>query len=166
MVIFMFKKYNWQQLIYKDDVINVILNGLIFSILAGILAGVIDYLFVRVLGLSISFGLIIMCYMIGNRMRKSYYNYHILYPVLSIVFMLLSLIFSEFAYMFCAFPQISTFKLFISGNFYYNVLISPIYYLLQCFKSFDIIYLIVGILDVVIYVLTFQICYKLVRGRN
>ncbi len=165
-VIDMFKKYNWQQPIYKNDLLNVLLNGLLSAILGGILAGILDYLFGEILNLPISFGLIIICYMVGLRMRKGYYSFHILYPVLSIFFMMFALIFSEFAFMFCIFPQASTFQLLISGKFYLNVILGPVYYIIECFKSFQILYLILGILNFIIYIFAFRICYKIVKGRN
>lgn len=162
----MFKLYNWKQPIYKNDLINVIINGLLSAILGGILAGVLDFLFGEILHFPISFGLIIICYMIGARMSKGYYSYHILYPVLSILFMIIALVFSEFAYIYCLLPHISTFRYLISISFYWNVLISPINYIIQCIKSFNVMYLFVGILNLAIYIFAFRICYKLVQRRN
>lgn len=163
----MFKKYNWKQPLYKDDIINVVLNGLVSAILGGILAGMLNFLGEKLkLNFAINFGLIIICYMVGIRMRKGYYNYHILYPVLSIAFMLLALVFSEFAFMFCIFPDAMTFGLLLKGSFYLNVIISPIYYILLCIKNFHILYLILGILNLIIYVFAFHFCYRLVKGRN
>ena len=42
---FMFNKNNWHEPIYKEDVKQVITNGLIAAILGGILGGALDYLF-------------------------------------------------------------------------------------------------------------------------
>lgn len=162
----MFKKYNWKQPLYKNDVINVVLNGFIAAILGGILAGMLDFLFGEILNFPISFGLIIICYMVGIRMKRGYYSYHILYPVLSLAFMLLALVFSQLAFMFCVFPQVSTFGLLLKGSFYLNVILSPVYYILICFKNFQILYLILGILNLVIYIFAFRFCYRLVKGRN
>lgn len=162
----MFKKYNWKQPIYKNDLLNVLLNGFLSAVLGGILAGILDYLFGNILNFPISIGLMIICYMVGLRMKRGYFSFHILYPVLSILFMILGLIFSEFAYMFCIFPQASTFRLLISGSFYLNVILAPVHYIIECFKSFQIVYLIVGILNFIIYIFAFRICYKIVQGRN
>lgn len=161
----MFKKNNWLEPIYKNDVISVILNGLFSAILGGILAGVVDFLF-NMINISISIGLIIICYMIGSRMKKGYDNYHILYPVLSIIFMIIALIFADFAFYFCLIPELETFKLLMSWNFYLNVIISPVYYLILMFSQFDISFLIFGILNLAIYIYSFIICYRIVKGRN
>lgn len=161
----MFKKNNWLEPIYKNDLISVLLNGLFSAILGGILAGVVDFLF-NMINISISIGLIIICYMIGSRMKKGYDNYHILYPVLSILFMIIALIFSDFAFYFCLVPELKTFSFFINWDFYLNVLIGPIYYLILMFNKFDFVFLVYGILNLVIYIYAFIICYRIVKGRN
>lgn len=162
----MFKRFYWAQPLYKNDVINVCLNGILSAIIGGVLAGVLDYLFMDVISLPLSFGLIIICYMIGNRMNKGYYSYHILYPTLSILFMVIALIFKEFSYLFMIIKDFSVFKYLISPKFYLNVITGPIYYIIQCFKSFNLLYLLLGIINLFIYVLAFRFCYKLVKGRN
>ena len=42
---FMFNKDNWQMPYLKNDLKNVIINGLSFALLGGILAGSLDFLF-------------------------------------------------------------------------------------------------------------------------
>lgn len=162
----MFKINNWKQPLYKNDIINVLLNGFIFSVLGGILAGLLDFLFAEILSFPVSFSLIVICYMLGIRMRRGYCNYHILYPVLSLAFMLLALVFSEFAYMFCIFPEVSTLRLLLKGSFYLNVILNPIHYILLCIKNFQILYLILGIFNLIFYIFAFLFCYRLVKGRN
>lgn len=162
----MFKINNWKEPIYKNDLINVIVNGLIAAILGGILAGLLDYLF-DMINLRISFGLIIITYVIGSRMRKGYYSYHILYPLLSILFMILSLFVCDVTYMCMIYSSVSIIPIILTDvDYYINFLLSPIYYLYVCFNSFDILYLILGLLNIVIYIWAFRYCYKLVKGRN
>lgn len=161
----MFKKNNWLEPIYKNDIIGVLLNGFFSAILGGILAGVVDFLF-NMIDFPISLGLIIICYMIGSRMKRGYDSYHILYPVLSILFMIIALIFSDFAFYFCLMPELSTFKLFIDGDFYLAVITGIIYYILLSITQFEFIYLVCGILNLVIYIYSFIICYRIVKGRN
>lgn len=161
----MFKKYNWQQPIFKDDLISVLVNGILSAILGGLLAGCIDYLF-GLISFPISFGLVIICYMIGSRMRKAYMSYHILYPTLSILFMLIALIFSRFAQYLCIYQSFSVFKMLISYQFYLSILRAPIYYIILCIKSFNILNLFIGIIDVIIYIYAFVFCYRMVKGRN
>lgn len=162
----MFKLNNWKEKIYLDDLKSIIINGLLAAILGGVLAGLVDFLFVRILSVGISFGLLILFYFITGRMKKSYYNYHILYPVLSLVFMVIGLIFSEFSYYFCYFQSLHTFKLLISGSFYLDVLLSPVYNLIVFFKTFDILALVYGIINLLVYIYAFVICYRTVKGRN
>ncbi len=162
----MFKRYNWKQPIYKNDLINVLINGLVAAILGGILAGLFDFLFNEILNFPLSFGLILICYMIGLRMKKGYYSFHILYPVLSILFMILALVISEVAFLFCIYPTVSTLKFLIFGGFYLNVILGPVYYLIECIKSFNMFYLILGVINLTIYIFAFHICYKIVKGRN
>ncbi|MBQ3253846.1 MAG: hypothetical protein IJA65_04745, partial [Acholeplasmatales bacterium] len=117
--------------------------------------------------LRISFGLIIITYVIGSRMREGYYSYHILYPVLSILFMILSLFVCDVTYMCMIYSSVSIIPIILTDvDFYINFLLSPIYYLYVCFNSFDILYLILGLLNIVIYIWAFRYCYKLVKGRN
>ncbi len=90
----MFNKNNWKEPLYKNDVINVVIDGLVAGILGGVLAGALDYLF-GLLNIIISFGLIILAYLVGYRVRKGYYSFHILYPVLAVLFMTLGLFFAS-----------------------------------------------------------------------
>ena len=76
----MFNKYAWKQPIFKSDLMPVITNGLIFGILGGILGGLLDYLF-NIMGINISFSLLILSYFIGKKVKESYYSYHILYLI-------------------------------------------------------------------------------------
>ncbi len=162
----MFHIGNWKMPIYKDDVRNVVLYGLIYSILAGILAGSLDFLFGKLWRIPISFGLIVLSVIIGTQVRRGYRSYHILYPVLTIVFMILGLIVSDFVYIFYHFPTISTFKCFIQWSFYWYVIEGSIDYILLCFRNFRIEYLIMGIAEVLVYGFSFCFCYRLAKGRN
>ena len=160
----MFKKNNWKMPIYKDDLLGVLFNGLLSSVLSGILAGLLDFLFGEILNFPLTIGLILMCYMIGYRMKRGYYTYHILYPVLSILFMIIALFFSQFSYYVCIFG-LNAFALLGQGSFYLNFILNPIYYLYICFKSFSFMYLLLGILNIIIHIYAFVICYKIVKGR-
>ncbi len=161
----MFKKYNWKQPIYKDDLINVLINGFLCAILGGLLAGCIDFLF-GLISFPISFGLVIICYMIGLRMRKAYMSYHILYPTLSILFMIIALIFSRFAQYLCIFQSFSVFKALISLDFYLSILMAPVYNIILYIKNFEIYNLIIGIINIIIYIYAFVFCFRMVKGRN
>ncbi len=162
----MFKGNNWKEPIYKDDLKNVILNGIVFSILGGVLAGTLDFLMV-LLNLSISFGLIILTYMVGVRIRKSYYTYHILYPVLGILFLTLGLFCSYFTNYFLLLKSVDTFKLLLNPIFYLNFILGPIREIIASFNNgFNVLYFLIGILNLAITIWAYVFCYKLIKGRN
>ncbi len=161
----MFNIDNWHKRIYKDDLSYVLINAIAVVLLGGIIAGSIDYLF-SLINVNISFGLIIITLLLGLRMRKSYYNFHILYPVLSILFMILAIFIqtlTEWVYIL----GIQNFnKILLDSQFYLNFIQKPVYYLIKSFEPFDGLKLFVGILDLAIYIWSFIFCYRLVKGNN
>lgn len=162
----MFKMYNWKQPIYKDDLKAVILNGLLFSILGGVLAGTLDYL-MDLLNLAISFGLVILTYMVGMKVKKSFYTYHILYPVLGIVFLTLGLFISYFTSFLMIYRSLDAFKLFLSPYFYLNFILQPVTQIITFFRNgYNPLYLIIGLLNLFIIVWAYVYCYKLIKGRD
>jgi hypothetical protein len=161
----MFNKFAWKQEIYKDDLLPVIGNGLLFAVIGGILAGLLDFL-CNLIGLNISFGLIIISYFVGSRVNKSYYSYHILYPTLTIIFMLIGLLFSDLSYLFCMFRSFDIFLNFIKPMFLLNILISPISNVIRSLISFNILDLFINLFNLVVYIFAFIYAYRLAKGRN
>ena len=161
-----FNKYFWREPIYKDDLKSFLLNGFMYSILAGILAGALDTLF-WMINFPLAFGLVIICFMLGSRLSKSYYTYHILYPTLSIVFMLIALLASDITSTCLIYRSASDIvRILSSGQFYLGVFFWPIINLIDIIKSFDMVNLLFLILDVGIYTWAFIYCFKMVKGRN
>ncbi len=162
----MFKLYNWKEPLFKKDLIAVIINGLIFGILGGILSGVLDYLMLMI-NFSISFGLIILTYMIGIKVRKSFYSYHILYPVLGLAFLVLGLFISYATFYFVALRSLDAFLVFIDPFFYLNFLLEPVSGIINFFTNgYNPLSLILGVLNVIIYIWAFIFCYRMIKGRN
>lgn len=162
----MFKLNNWKQKIYWDDLKSVLLNGLLFSIVGGALGGVIDCL-LQMIGIPIGVGLIIICYLIGTKLSRAYYNYHILYPVLSIPFMIIGLLSSMFMQIGVITRSIEyVFYLMTMPETYLMYLLSPIYYLISCIKMFDLYALMWCIFNAIVYIYAFVTCYKIIKGRN
>ncbi|MGM9969365.1 MAG: hypothetical protein ACI35S_03110 [Anaeroplasma sp.] len=162
----MFKLYNWKQPLYRNDLISVLVNGLLTAILAGVLAGALDFLF-SMINFPLAFGLLIICYLVAYKVKKSFYSYHILYPVLSLIFMVIALFISDVTKMCMIYNSISALPTILSTpSFYLAFILGPLYYFYICIKSFDVIYLFLGIIDIIIYVWAFMICYKTVKGRN
>ena len=79
----MFNKNNWHEPIYKNDLKNVLLFGITTMILCGIITGLFDALLNQTFGLGVSFSLLLNALAIGFAVKKGYYSYHILYPVLA-----------------------------------------------------------------------------------
>ena len=161
-----FNKYFWREPIYRDDVKNYLLNGFLYAILAGVLAGALDTLF-WMINFPLSFGLIIICFMLGSRLSKSYYTYHILYPTLTIPFMLIALLASDLMSTCLIYRNLSDIiRVLGSGEFYLNVFFWPITNLISLIKHFDLVNLLFLILDICIYGWAFVYCFKMVKGRN
>lgn len=78
--------------IYKDDVKLVIINGILTAIFFGFLLGFIDG-FLAIINFPLSICLFLIGGFVGRKIRKSYYTYHILFPVLAVVFTLLGYVF-------------------------------------------------------------------------
>lgn len=162
----MFKKYNWQQPIFKDDVISVVINGILSALLGGILAGLLDYLLGAVIGLPIVIGLFLFCYMIGTRMKKAYSSYHILYPTLSILFMIIGILVSDIAYVVCATRGRGVWTILGSFDFYFNSLFGYIRNIFMYIMSLSILPALIQFLNLGIMIYAFVLCFKIVKGKN
>jgi hypothetical protein len=161
----MFNKYAWKQPIFKSDLLPVLGNGLLFAIVGGVLAGLLDYL-CQLIGLNISFGLIIIAYFIGTKVRKAYYSYHILYPTLTILFMLVGLLFSDLAYLLCLFRSLSNLLNALNPISLFNLIIGPIRAVINALISFNLLNLFLSTFNLVIYIFAFIYAYRLAKGRN
>ncbi len=167
----MFKKYNWQQPIFKNDVITVIIFGLTAAILGGILSGLIDALMLSI-NVRVSFSLLICALLVGFSVKKAYTTYHILYPTLALLFYLIALFFSfvgknvgvlgisSIGYIF---SQPITYYYFIVGPF---ISLYNIFYNLFKFGEFDFLNLLFTLLNFAFYGLGFYGVYRIAKGNN
>ncbi|MBR6071738.1 MAG: hypothetical protein IKP77_02755 [Acholeplasmatales bacterium] len=161
----MFNSNNWREPIFKNDLKNVILNGIVFAILGGILAGALDYLF-DYINVSIHFGLIVLTILIGYRVYKAYFNFHILYPVLTIPFMILGLFIAFFTYWLCIFGIGNFFNILIDGEFYLSFIKSPVSTLITGIQIGNTGNIILGIVNILVYIIGFWACYVTAKGRR
>ena len=160
----MFNLENWKGHVYKNDLIGVIVNGLLTSIAVGVLAGSIDYLF-YLANFSMSLGLILLSYSVGFRVRKGYFSYHPLYPLLAIVFMIFGL-FVEVLTNYVFLMGIESFERILSSwSFYLNFLIFPVYYFYLLTINFKVLYIFLGIVDLLFFIIAIYICFKMSGGR-
>ncbi len=161
----MFKIYNWKETIYKKDLIAVIINGLLTALLVGMLAGALDFLFYKI-NFSLSIGLLLLCYTIAYRVRKAYFNFHILYPVLAVIFLLFGIfveMLTNYCFIYGSITQI--FNILSSWNFYFNYLTFPIYGFIRFYNTSQIAHLFGGILDLIFYVFSIIVCFKFSGGK-
>ena len=162
----MFKKYNWQQPIFKNDVITVIIFGLTAAILGGILSGLIDALMLSI-NVRASFSLLICALLVGFSVKKAYSSYHILYPTLALLFYLIALFFSFVGKNVGVLGISSIGYIFSQPITYYYFIVGPIIGLTNVFKvTFDFLNLLFAILNIVFYVLGFYGVYRIAKGNN
>ena len=161
----MFNKNNWLEPIYKQDLIAVIVNGLVSCILGGILAGVLDYL-LSLINFPLSFGLIIIAYLVGLRVKRGYYSYHVLYPTLAIVFFLLGIFFQAYTSvcLYHAFfvKDYNFLKVFVSRELWIQI-VSPFFLLIV--GTFQPLVLFYAVIDLAALVLGIFITYRVAKGN-
>ncbi len=162
----MFKKEKWQEPMLKNDVKNVIISGILFAILGGILGGSLDYLFKNVIGFPITFGLIIISLLIGYGVYRAYGSFHILYPTLTILFMILGIFVAFFTLHLCINGISSFFTILGTGEFYLNFIKLPFSTFIVGIKYGNAGDIFMGIVNMVIYVLAFFGCYLIAKGRS
>ena len=160
----MFNIDNWKSHIYQKDLIAVLVNGFVTAILVGVLAGAIDYLF-SLINFSMSLGLILLSYTVAYRIRKGYFSFHILYPILAIFFMILGL-FIEMLTFYCFVTGFNNIlNILSSWTFYRNFLLFPVYYFYLISIEFKVVYVFLGIIDLIFFFLAIYICFKFSGGR-
>lgn len=165
----MFNKNNWNEPLYKQDVIAVVVNGLVAAILAGILGGAIEYLF-DMLGFSISINLLLIAFLVGLRVRRGYYTYHILYPVLAIVFLLVGLLISHYSYIifYHLFVNKSSsgFMVIFTKGFWISFLLNPVSTLILGISIKSPLNIVLGIIDLAITAWSFYFVFLMAKGNN
>lgn len=164
----MFKLNNWKQTIYKDDIKAVILKGFLIAILGGILAGLVDYLLVVKLDSQFTIGLIIIAYFIVYKLKGAYFNYHILYPVLGVVFFIIGMYVSHITEIFITFKDYDLYLEYILKDPEWHFAFITRYYTdLKCaFEYKDVLDIFWSIFNILVLVLLMGFCYKGVKGRN
>ena len=162
----MFKKYNWQQPIYKNDLRTVLIFGISAMILGGILSGLLEALLYD-LNIRISFSLLLNAVFIGFLVKKAYASYHILYPTLALVFYFFSFFFSDLGRNVGILGLQNLGYIFTSPQTYYYFIIIPFRNLIYMINyGFDFVLLLFLLLNIFFYILGFVSVYKLSKGRN
>ena len=168
----MFNKNNWKEPIYKDDLIYVLLNGFISAILCGILAGVIDYLFIYLqVPFRIDFGYIIIVFIVSYRIRNAFNTNHILYALLAIIFLFLSFYIAYVTphVMGAIIYGIDPFYVFKDPMYYLYFIMPPassIPFLMPAYATFSPTNLIFDVIEVFFMAYAFYYTYTSVRRRR
>lgn len=158
----MFNINNWKEPIYKNDVIGVLINATLATILSGIFVGLLEYL-LYLINFPISFTLIILPFFIGIRIKKGYYSYHILYPTLSLIFLILSLFITRLTLNIIILGFNYGFLSLTSYTFYLMA-IEPLYDIYALIKGYSNMYYFYLILDLIVYSFAFYYSYRLSSG--
>lgn len=163
----MFNKNNWKEPIYKDDVISVLINGFLVALLGGILGGALEYLF-DLIQFSLSINLFLISILVGWRVRKGYYSYHILYPILAIVFFLFGLLISHYTYYsiiyVLTFKEYTIYNILLLRQFWLSFILQPVDLIVLGYMEKSSIYIIMGIIDLAITVWSFYFTFRMAKG--
>lgn len=85
-------KNEFKNPIYKEDMIPVLTRGLITTLLYSILLAIINMLIVKFLGMSFTIIIYFLGYFISREVSSNYYSRHIIYPIISIIYLFLGMI--------------------------------------------------------------------------
>ncbi len=151
----------WKYRIDKTDILMTILYGLLGAIFGGFAAGSIYYLLLKI-NITLTLDLFILTLLIPFLIKRGYNKYHILYPHLAILFLILGLIVTSFTYFMFLYGGIEqSFNILKDSYFWLYILERPYAYFLAFADTKDSFYLLFGIINIVIYLLSFILTYKL-----
>lgn len=81
----------FKQEIYKEDLKKVLSSGIVAMLLYSVLAALVNVVLIFVFKIQTSMFIYLIGYFISNAVRNSYYKGHILYPTLSVLFLIVGL---------------------------------------------------------------------------
>ena len=169
----MFRRFinKWKQPIYKHDVLIVLLFGFISALVFGIIGGAIDYLFIKY-DINISLSIVILALGISYILKTRYASYHILYPTLAALFLVLGLFISDLTLVIFSFQNLKLiFSTLSNYAFYLGFLLSPFVNLISFISglvhgTFLLEALLYAFLDIVTYSFAFYFVTRNTIGRN
>lgn len=140
--------YELKQPLIKSDLKRFLVEGILSSIIFGAFIGALDfYLTVYFQSILSIFTFLIFYYFLSNRLFRSFHQYHIIYSILSVVFLLIGVYMMGFT------SQIFYLEV-ITGNIaLYHKFLNPLIYFDFVWKwSFDISVIFFNLLYILIYV--------------
>ena len=83
-------KGKFKQPLYKEDLVPVLKEGIFVAFFGGLLIGALNLLITYLSSFSVVWMLcIIMAFYMAKRIRSAYVQYHIWYPIISVLFFIL-----------------------------------------------------------------------------
>ncbi len=148
--------------IYKDDLLNAVVYGLLHMVLFSILGGAIQFFVGVNLGVTFSIVIYMVAYMIGKGIVDKIYTYHIVYSLLSVVLFVFGyLIYKASFYAFVTRDILLSIKFIFSFEGVINLLFSFLNFNLS-----DGIGIIYNIIDILIIAYCFITAWKLPQRRK
>lgn len=144
----------WKMDIYPDDLKYVLINGILMTFFVGAFIGFLDALTYRSVQFTLILFILALGYIIGYRIAKSYFSYHILYATLAVVFTVMGFYISRVA-----------FYVFLTGNLEILRLVSnPAlhfgFLLFWKWRIVSVLGMFYYLLDVLIFVFMCWLAYK------
>jgi hypothetical protein len=129
----------------------------------------LDYLLGIVWNFPISFSDLILVFFIIWRVRKGFYSFHILYPVLAFVFLVIGIFVVEYTVVAIGYIQMGYYQIhliLITPLFWEQFIMTPIYKLRLGIMYGSAKDINLGILDVIFYIWACWYTYRMEKGRN
>jgi hypothetical protein len=153
----------FKEKIYKDDLKNCILYGLLNMLLFSILAGAVQFFANAYLGIGFGLLVYLIAYMIGKEVRDRIYSYHILYSILSVVFFVIGyFIYNISYYAFLTHNVLLALQTIFSANGMINIVFSFLNYRTYLIPMAALY----NVLDILIIVFSIITAYRLPQSRK
>ena len=146
------------------DLFKFIGIGLLMALLGGIISGLLDWI-LSYINLYISFSIVILIYFVAYRMRSVYSFYHIIYPILALVFFYLGLVFCDITSIVLNLG-FQSLGIVINPMFFLEVLLEPIFDIYLGIKILNASQIVVGIINLAVYGFAYFYTFKITKGRN
>ena len=172
----MFKINNWKEPIDKDDLLYVIINGLISAVLCGILAGALNYL-LGMVNINLDLGFIVLLMIIHWRIKNSFETNHILYAVIGLIALFIAFFISEYTTIAIGYVILlggNPLVLLGNGSTYYHIIFGPILNIISSCKAlayasnigFAILKIILSFLSLFLLIYAFYYTYISIRRKR
>ncbi len=156
--------------IYKDDLKYVLLYGFIAFILVSVICGIIDgiiHCIFDINGTSFTIAIFFIPPMIAKRVRRAFFNYHILYSIYVILLSILAIYIYNVVEMHCTiYYLVREINIFPKGYYweFFKLNYNP-RYILWLYKPFDYDVIFWSFLKVVFYVFSMITAFRITKSH-